>query len=67
MLDGVYEPTGVNITDTLDEARLLARTVNDLQTLTLAENGQLLLHPTRFSFAELLVAAAGFESRARTL
>jgi two-component system OmpR family sensor kinase/two-component system sensor histidine kinase BaeS len=65
MLDGVYEPTAENITDTLDETRLLARLVNDLQTLSLAEAGQLPLHLTRFLLADLLKdAAAGFESRA---
>jgi len=65
ILDGVYEPTSENITDTLDETRLLARLVDDLQTLSLAEAGQLPLHPTRFLLADLLNdAAAGFESRA---
>jgi len=65
MLDGVYEPSAENITDTLDETRLLARLVNDLQTLSLAEAGQLPLHPTRFLLVDLLNdAAAGFESRA---
>ncbi len=65
MLDGVYQPTAENITDTLDETRLLARLVDDLQTLSLAEAGQLPLHPTRFLLADLLTdAAAGFESRA---
>jgi len=65
MLDGVYEPTAENITDTLDETRLLARLVNDLQTLSLAEAGQLPLHPTRFLLADLLAdATTGFESRA---
>jgi two-component system OmpR family sensor kinase/two-component system sensor histidine kinase BaeS len=65
MLDGVYEPTPENITDTLGETRLLARLVDDLQTLSLAEAGQLPLHPTRFLLADLLAdAATGFESRA---
>ena len=65
MLDGIYEPTAENITDTLDETRLLARLVEDLQTLSMAEAGQLPLHPTRFLLADLLAdAAAGFESRA---
>lgn len=65
MLDGVYEPTPTNITDTLDETRLLARLVDDLQTLSMAEAEQLPLHPTRFLLVDLLAdAAAGFESRA---
>jgi signal transduction histidine kinase len=64
MLDGVYEPTPGNLTDTLDETRLLARLVDDLQTLSLAEAGQLPLHPTRFLLTDLLTdSAAGFESR----
>jgi len=63
--DGVYEPTDENINDTLDETRLLARLVDDLQTLSLAEAGQLPLHPTRFLLSDLLTdVAAGFESRA---
>ena len=41
MLDGIYKPIPENITDTLDETRLLARLVDDLQTLSLAEAGQL--------------------------
>jgi two-component system OmpR family sensor kinase/two-component system sensor histidine kinase BaeS len=65
MLDGVYEPSAENITDTLDETRLLARLVDDLQTLSLAEAGQLPLHPARFLLADLLNdVAAAFESRA---
>jgi signal transduction histidine kinase len=44
MLDGVYEPTKEQISTTLDETRLLARLVNDLQTLSLAEAGKLHLH-----------------------
>jgi signal transduction histidine kinase len=54
MLDGVYEPTTENINATLEETRLLARLVNDLQTLSLAEAGQLPLHPLRLSIADLL-------------
>jgi two-component system OmpR family sensor kinase/two-component system sensor histidine kinase BaeS len=44
MQDGVYEPTKDQINATLDETRLLARLVNDLQTLSLAEAGKLHLH-----------------------
>jgi len=43
ILDDVYEPTGEHIGATLDETRLLARLVDDLRTLSLAEAGQLLL------------------------
>jgi len=65
MLDGVYEPTPDNLTATLDETRLLARLVSDLQTLSLAESGQLPLHATRVPAADLLAdVAAAFSPRA---
>jgi signal transduction histidine kinase len=65
MLDEVYEATPENLTATLDETRLLARLVSDLQTLSLAESGQLALHPVRSLAADLLAdAAAGFSTRA---
>jgi signal transduction histidine kinase len=41
ILDDVYEPTEGHISATLDETRLLARLVDDLRTLSLAEAGQL--------------------------
>ncbi len=65
MLDGVYEPTPENLNAMLDETHLLTRLVSDLQTLSLAEAGQLPLHPTRFATADLLNdVAASFSSRA---
>jgi signal transduction histidine kinase len=54
LLDGVYQPTPEHINATLDETRLLTRLVNDLQTLSLAETGQLPLHPVRFRLADLI-------------
>ncbi|GAB4567261.1 MAG: hypothetical protein Fur0017_07660 [Anaerolineales bacterium] len=54
IIDGVYQPTPEHINNTLDETQLLARLVEDLQTLSLAEAGQLPLHPTRFLLADLL-------------
>lgn len=54
MLDKVYEPTPENISATLEETRLLARLVNDLQTLSLAESGQLPLNRTSFMVEDLL-------------
>jgi len=54
VIDGVYKPTPEHINNTLDETKLLARLVNDLQTLSLAETGQLPLHPTRFLLADLI-------------
>lgn len=44
ILDGVYEPTREHIDATLDETRALARLVEDLRTLSLAEAGQLPMH-----------------------
>jgi len=65
MLDGVYEPNRENLSATLDETRLLARLVADLQTLSLAEAGQLPLHPTRFLCSDLLAdVAASFAPQA---
>ena len=54
IIDGVYQPIPEHINNTLDETKLLARLVNDLQTLSLAEAGQLPLHPTRFLLADLM-------------
>ena len=54
IVDGVYEPTTEHINNTLDETKLLARLVSDLQTLSLAETGNLPLHPTRFLLADLI-------------
>lgn len=65
IIDGVYKPTNEHIQDTLDETRLLSRLVNDLQTLSLAETGQLPLHPTRFRVADLMAdLTSSFSSRA---
>jgi two-component system OmpR family sensor kinase/two-component system sensor histidine kinase BaeS len=54
MLDGVYEPAPAHINDALDETKLLGRLVDDLQTLSMAESGQLPLHPSRFLVKDLL-------------
>ena len=65
VLDGVYEPTSEHINNTLDETKLLARLVQDLQTLSLAETGQLPLHPTRFLLADLIAdLTSSFSSQA---
>ena len=58
ILDGVYEPDPEHIRTMLEETRLLSRLVNDLQTLSLAESGQLPLHRLRVSVADLLADAA---------
>ena len=54
VLDGVYEPTCEHVEATLDETRLLARLVEDLRTLSLAEAGQLVLVWESLDVAELL-------------
>jgi two-component system OmpR family sensor kinase/two-component system sensor histidine kinase BaeS len=58
ILDEVYEPTTQHIAATLDETRLLARLVEDLQTLSLAEAGQLPLELEQVDLAELLADVA---------
>jgi signal transduction histidine kinase len=58
VLDGVYEPTPEHIGVTLEETRSLARLVDDLQTLSLAEAGQLPLAWETVNVAELLDDAA---------
>lgn len=57
ILDGVYSPDPAHIHATLDETRLLSRLVSDLQTLSLAEAGQLPLHPLNVSAADLIADA----------
>ena len=68
VIDGVYQPTPDHINNTLDETKLLARLVNDLQILSLAETGQLPLHPTRFLLADLIHdLTSSFSSQAALL
>jgi signal transduction histidine kinase len=68
VIDGVYQPTSEHINNTLDETKLLTRLVNDLQTLSLAETGQLPLHPTRFLLADLIAdLTSSFSSQAASL
>jgi two-component system OmpR family sensor kinase/two-component system sensor histidine kinase BaeS len=54
VLDGVYEPTVEHIVATLEETRLLARLVDDLRILSLAEAGQLPLVREPIDLVELL-------------
>jgi signal transduction histidine kinase len=54
VVDGVYAPTPDHIEATLDETRLLARLVEDVGTLSLAEAGQLPMHWERVDATELL-------------
>jgi two-component system sensor histidine kinase BaeS len=57
ILDGVYQPTPEHIQMLLDETHLLARLVDDLRTLSLAESGHLTLHIEPVDVAELLADA----------
>lgn len=54
VLDGVYEPTAEHVAATLDETRLLARLVEDLRVLSLAEAGHLPMQTEPVDVAELL-------------
>jgi two-component system OmpR family sensor kinase/two-component system sensor histidine kinase BaeS len=54
ILDDVYQPTPEHIIATLDETRALARLVDDLRTLSLAEAGQLPLTWEPVDVGELL-------------
>ena len=54
ILDRVYEPNDEQISATLDETRALARLVEDLQTISLAEAGQLPLVLEPVDMGELL-------------
>jgi signal transduction histidine kinase len=54
ILDDVYEPSAGHIGATLEETRLLARLVDDLRTLSLAEAGQLPLVLEPIEVSELL-------------
>ena len=58
VLDGVYDPTPEHIEATLDETYLLARLVDDLRTLSLAEAGQLPLVLEAVDVRELLADVA---------
>ena len=53
ILDDVYEPSAEHIEATLDETRILARLVEDLRVLSLAEAGQLRLKQETVDLAEL--------------
>ncbi len=54
LLDGVYQPTAEHINAMLDETRWLARLIDDLRLLSLAESGQLVLHKEAIAVDELL-------------
>ncbi len=58
MLDGVVEPTPAHLASVHEEAVLLGRLVSDLRELSLAEAGQLELHPAPTDLGALLRRAA---------
>ncbi len=58
ILDGVYDATPEQIDATLQEARQLARLVDDLRTLSLAEANELPLERSTVNLLELLEDAA---------
>ena len=68
VLDGVYQPDEEHIKATLEETHTLARLVDDLQTLSLAEAGQLPLRKERVDLTELLSdVVTSFSSQAEAL
>jgi two-component system OmpR family sensor kinase/two-component system sensor histidine kinase BaeS len=63
--DGVYEASPQQVGEALEETRLLARLVDDLQTLSLAESSQLPLNKSRFTLSSLFQdVIASFSARA---
>lgn len=58
VLDGIYEPNAEHIEATLEETRLLARLIEDLRLITLAESGELQLHMADVSVNDLLTDVA---------
>ena len=65
ILDGVYEATPEHINTTLEETRHLARLVDDLRTLSLAESGQLPMVQTPVAVQDLLSdVVVSFEGQA---
>jgi two-component system sensor histidine kinase BaeS len=65
ILDGVYEPERRHIETIRDQSRVLARVVEDLRTISLAEGGHLPLDPKELDLGEVLSSVvAGFEARA---
>jgi two-component system sensor histidine kinase BaeS len=68
ILDGVYSPDRRHIETIRDQSRVLARIVDDLRTISLAEGGHLPLERRAVDVAATLSSgAAGFEARAATL
>jgi two-component system sensor histidine kinase BaeS len=65
ILDGVYTPERRHLETIRDQSRVLARIVDDLRTISLAEGGHLPLERQTLDVRTLLDSvAAGFEARA---
>ena len=65
ILDGVYTPERRHIETIRDQSRVLARIVDDLRTISLAEGGHLPMERRAVNVAATLSSvAAGFEARA---
>ncbi len=65
VLDGVYDHDDAHLRTVRDQARLLARLVDDLRTISLAEEGRLELRREAVDLGTLVrEAARGFEARA---
>lgn len=54
MLDGVYPKDEAHLAPLLDQTRIIARLLNDLQTIATAEAGVLVLHKTETDLAALV-------------
>lgn len=67
MIDGVHPRDDAHLAVLLDETRLLARLVDDLRTVTLAEAGTLALHRESTDLGILVTEVAeAFQPQART-
>jgi len=65
MIDGVYAPERRHLETIRDQSRILARIVDDLRTISLAEGGHLPLQRRPLDVRAVLESvAAGFEARA---
>jgi len=68
MQDGIYTADDEQIRLLLEETKILSRLVDDLQTLTLAENKQLPLNCEEINIGDLLSeVAAGFTNQVESL
>lgn len=67
VLDGIYQPTSEHLEATLEETRILARLVEDLRILSLAEADELPLQHTPVDVADLVSdVITGFSGQAET-